>query len=84
MANSKQLTCLIIMLMLLFIKLESRSLDAFMDSNKNKKISSKGCCQQLIQKSQFLKASFAKVGFKFRSLYDSNRLSPQGPDPRHH
>ncbi|CAJ2660566.1 unnamed protein product [Trifolium pratense] len=81
----KKVAFLIIMLMLLFTKLESRSLNAFM-KNSNMKISSssKGCCQQLIQKSHFLKASFAKAGFKFRNLYGSKRLSPQGPDPRHH
>jgi hypothetical protein len=81
----KKVAFLIIMLMLLFTKLESRSLDASFMKNSNMKISSsKGCCQQLIQKSQFLKASFAKAGFKFRNLYGSKRLSPQGPDPRHH
>jgi hypothetical protein len=81
----KKVAFLIIMFMLLFTKLESRSLDASFMKNSNMKISSsKGCCQQLIQKSQFLKASFAKAGFKFRNLYGSKRLSPQGPDPRHH
>jgi hypothetical protein len=80
----KKVAFLIIMFMLLFTKLESRSLDAFMKNSNMKISSSKGCCQQLIQKSQFLKASFAKAGFKFRNLYGSKRLSPQGPDPRHH
>ncbi|KEH39250.1 hypothetical protein MTR_2g091120 [Medicago truncatula] len=32
----------------------------------------------------YLKASFAKSEQKFRNIYDSKRLSPQGPDPRHH
>lgn len=62
--------------------MESRSLDAIIEINK--KIQAKGCCQQIIQKSQLLRASFAKDEHKFRNLYDSERLSPQGPDPRHH
>jgi hypothetical protein len=84
MAKYLKKVAFLIMLMLLFTKLESRSLDAFMKNSNMKISSSKGCCQQLIQKSQFLKASFAKAGFKFRNLYGSKRLSPQGPDPRHH
>lgn len=82
MANLNKVVCIIFMLVLLFTKLESRSLDAYMESNK--KIPAKSCCQQLIQKSQYLKASFAKSEQKFRNIYDSKRLSPQGPDPRHH
>nr|BAV14868.1 CLAVATA3/ESR-related 40 [Lotus japonicus] len=80
MANSKQVTCLVL-LMLLISKMESRSLEASMET---KKISAKGGSQELIQKSQLLKASFAKGGNIFPNLYDTNRLSPQGPDPRHH
>ncbi|RHN75819.1 hypothetical protein MtrunA17_Chr2g0325371 [Medicago truncatula] len=49
MANLNKVVCIIFMLVLLFTKLESRSLDAFMESNK--KIPAKSCCQQLIQKS---------------------------------
>ncbi|KAK7324692.1 hypothetical protein VNO77_28454 [Canavalia gladiata] len=76
MANTKQVICLI-MLVLLFARLESRSLETFMESTKTP---SK---RELIQKSQLLKASFAKAG-RFTNPTVSKRLSPEGPDHRHH
>nr|KYP53309.1 hypothetical protein KK1_024684 [Cajanus cajan] len=80
MANAKQLAC-IILLMLLFAKFESRSLEAFME---RKKTPIKGCSPELIQKSQMLKTSFAKKGRFTNPTYFSERLSPGGPDHKHH
>ncbi|KAG4384509.1 hypothetical protein GLYMA_13G292400v4 [Glycine max] len=51
MANAKQVLCLIL-LVLLFAKFESRSLEAFIE---RKKTPPKGCSRQLIEKSQLLK-----------------------------
>ncbi|KAJ1417396.1 CLAVATA3/ESR-related 40 [Sesbania bispinosa] len=75
MANSKQVACLIL-LVLLFTKLESRSLEAFMER--------KNIPAAKDSKTQILKESFAKAADKFPNLYDTDRLSPQGPDPKHH
>ncbi|TKY48917.1 CLAVATA3/ESR (CLE)-related protein 4 [Spatholobus suberectus] len=79
MSNAKQVLCLI-MLVLLFANLESRSLEAFME---RKNTPAKGCSRELIQKSQFLKAGFAKA-VRFTNPTVSKRLSPGGPDPKHH
>ncbi|KAK7290866.1 hypothetical protein RIF29_05606 [Crotalaria pallida] len=81
MANSKHLLACLTLLMLLFLKLESRSLEAVVE---RKKSPAKSCSRELIQKSQLQKANFAKEGLNFPNPYESKRLSPQGPDPRHH
>lgn len=76
------LACLTL-LVLLFAKLESRSLEAIVERKKTP--AAKGSSRELIiQKSQLLKASFAKEGLNFPNIYDSKRLGPEGPDPRHH
>lgn len=80
MANAKQVLCLIL-LVLLFSKLESRSLEAFIEG---KKTLAKGCSRELIEKSQLLKASFAKATTRFTNPRVSKRLSPGGPDQKHH
>ncbi|OIW03387.1 hypothetical protein TanjilG_31834 [Lupinus angustifolius] len=61
--------------------MESRSFEALVE---RKKTHAKSYPRELIQKSQLLKASFAKEGLNFPSTYYSERLSPQGPDPKHH
>ncbi|ESW21758.1 hypothetical protein PHAVU_005G097000 [Phaseolus vulgaris] len=80
MANSKQVVLCLILLVLLFAKFESRSIQGFMEK---KKTQLEGFSQQLIQKSQLMKASFPKRG-SFANPTVSKRLSPGGPDPKHH
>ncbi|KAE9599906.1 hypothetical protein Lalb_Chr14g0367331 [Lupinus albus] len=81
MANSKHLLACLTLLVLLFPNLESHLFEAL---EERKKTHAKGYSRELIQKSQLMKASFAKEGLNFPSNYDSERLSPQGPDPKHH
>ncbi|RDX77529.1 hypothetical protein CR513_42334, partial [Mucuna pruriens] len=69
MANTKQ------------VVFESRSLEAFMERKKTPPKAR--CSRELIQKSQLLKASFA-IEARFTNLTVSKRLSPQGPDHKHH
>ena len=81
MANSKHLLpCLILLVLLLSPKLESRPLEA---SVERKKTTSTGY-RELIQKSQLLREGLAKEAVNFPNNYDTERLSPGGPDPRHH
>ncbi|CAJ1956672.1 unnamed protein product [Sphenostylis stenocarpa] len=80
MANSKQVLVCMILLVILFVKFESRSLEAFM---VKKKTPTKGFAQELIQKSQLMKTTFAKIE-TFSNPTVSKRLSPGGPDPKHH
>jgi len=80
MANSKQVLVCLILLVLLFGKFESRPLEGVMEK---KKTPLQHFSQQLVQKSQLLKASFPKT-WRFANPTVSKRLSPGGPDPKHH
>ena len=76
MANSKNLLlCLILLVLLCANKLESRPLEQKKNPEK--------AFRELVEKSQPLNVISAKqalIGNRFESM----RLSPEGPDPRHH
>ena len=80
MANSKRFLVCFILFMLLFAKQESRPLEPFLERKNPAKAKA---FQQLVLKSQQLKARFAKQALT-KDPDESKRLSPEGPDPKHH
>lgn len=79
MANLNFFVCLMIIVTLIFGMSESRPLDPFLDRKNLTRV-----VRQLFEKSKRLKVGFADEVDVVGSPYDSKRLSPGGPDARHH
>ncbi|BAT92334.1 hypothetical protein VIGAN_07103100 [Vigna angularis var. angularis] len=75
MRNSKEVLVFLILFLLLFGQFESRSLEAFME--KKKKTPLQAFSQTFITKPQLMNPFFTNPSV-------SKRLSPGGPDPKHH
>ncbi|MED6121871.1 hypothetical protein PIB30_034104, partial [Stylosanthes scabra] len=90
MASTKNLYALAWLVLLIFLlllllpnKCESRALPQVVVEKK--KITSSRGSMEFMKKSQELRASLAKQRLiKFPNNYDPDRLSPGGPDPKHH